>query len=161
MSFEVAFDFASFTIINPEFNPIQNNGHDCGIYVIRHMQHYGSRWYQGVSFESLYGVMQCHVVISVMTVYMPFQFNSEDQRIRLALEIVKHPRNEVRAAVNIAVTAHNLQQAEFNGQTKQANEPPVPGTCDDIVYCKRRDVPTVKKSKYEGPRKYRNHRRRR
>lgn len=135
MSFEVAFNFASFTIINPEFNPIQDNSHDCGIYVIRHMQHYGNRWYQG--------------------------FNSEDQRIRLALEIVKHPQNEVRAAVNIAITAHNLQCTKFNGRTKHANVPPVPGTCDDIVYCKRRDVPTIKKSQYEGPRKYRNHRRRR
>ncbi|XP_050382408.1 uncharacterized protein LOC126799283 [Argentina anserina] len=75
--------FASFTIINPESNHIQDNDHDGGIYVIRHMQYYNNRWYEG--------------------------FNFVDQRKQLALEIVKNPLNEVHAAVNITITTHYLE----------------------------------------------------
>lgn len=36
------------------------------------------------------------------------QFNSADQRVRLALEIVKHPKNEVYDRVKLAVASDVL-----------------------------------------------------
>ncbi|XP_050373006.1 uncharacterized protein LOC126790705 isoform X3 [Argentina anserina] len=59
---------ASSSIMYPEINPTQSNHMDSGIFTIRNMQHYRDCWHEG--------------------------FNSGDQRIRLALEIVNDKSNE-------------------------------------------------------------------
>lgn len=43
------------------------------------------------------------------------QFNSEDQRIRLALEITNHPRNEMNEFVLAAAAAHNQAHVDLHG----------------------------------------------
>ncbi|XP_050364128.1 uncharacterized protein LOC126782844 [Argentina anserina] len=63
----------SYRIIYPEINPTQSNEFDSGIFTVRNMQHYGDYWHDG--------------------------FNSGDQRIKLALEIVNNPYNECLADV--------------------------------------------------------------
>ncbi|XP_061990867.1 uncharacterized protein LOC133709221 [Rosa rugosa] len=65
--------FGSFSITYPERSPIHPTSQDSGIFVIRNMQFYRQRWYQG--------------------------FNSGDQRVRLALEIVNHPMNDMAELV--------------------------------------------------------------
>lgn len=42
-------NFTSYAFADPRANPRQNNGHDCGIYVIRHMQYHRTRWFEGAS----------------------------------------------------------------------------------------------------------------
>ncbi|KAK9929343.1 hypothetical protein M0R45_026445 [Rubus argutus] len=78
---DVYFHFPSFTITVPESNPTMNNNLDSDIFVIRHMQYYNREWFR--------------------------EFNSEDQWIRLALEITNHPRNEMSEFVLVAAAAHN------------------------------------------------------
>ncbi|XP_050387055.1 uncharacterized protein LOC126803313 [Argentina anserina] len=62
-----------FVFQYPTSCPIQRKKEESGIYVIRNMQHYGKRWYDG--------------------------FNPGDQRVRIALEIVGHPLNEYVGSV--------------------------------------------------------------
>lgn len=85
---DVYFHFPSSTIIVPEPNPRMDNNHDSGIFVIRHMQYYNREWFR--------------------------EFNSEDQRIRLALEITNHPHNEMSESVVAAATAHNQADRHAN-----------------------------------------------
>ncbi|KAK9943142.1 hypothetical protein M0R45_008761 [Rubus argutus] len=91
---DVYFHFPSFTVTIPDPNPTVGNNHDSGIYVIRHMQYYRRKWFRG--------------------------FNYEDQRIRLALEIVNHPRNKINPSVVAAACRHN--QAAIDDQAKKIGD---------------------------------------
>ncbi|XP_040375279.1 uncharacterized protein LOC121053032 [Rosa chinensis] len=64
------YHFPSFTLNFSDFNPTHEQRSESGVFVIRHMQYYRGMW--------------------------STTFHSEDQRTRLALEIVLHPRNEHR-----------------------------------------------------------------
>ncbi|KAM5583735.1 hypothetical protein ABKV19_003550 [Rosa sericea] len=68
--------FGSFAITYPGRGALHPRSEDSGIFVIRNMQFYRQRWYLG--------------------------FNSGDQRVRMALEIVNHPRNEILERVWLA-----------------------------------------------------------
>ena len=47
--FGTGWTFSSFSVVSPlDANPIQPNGVDCGIFVIRHMQYYRQLWYDRV-----------------------------------------------------------------------------------------------------------------
>lgn len=47
--FGTEWTFSSFSVVSPlNANPIQPNGVDCGIFVIRHMQYYRQLWYDRV-----------------------------------------------------------------------------------------------------------------
>ncbi|KAK9921072.1 hypothetical protein M0R45_029601 [Rubus argutus] len=66
---DLFFQFQDFELIVPNNNPLQSNPYDCGVYVIRNMQYYGTSWHEN--------------------------FNSSDQRVRLLFEIIRHPKNVV------------------------------------------------------------------
>lgn len=36
--------FGTFEFVALKINPMQTNGHDCGVFLIRNMQHYGVDW---------------------------------------------------------------------------------------------------------------------
>lgn len=36
--------FGTFDFVAPKINPMQTNGHDCGVFLIRNMQHYSEDW---------------------------------------------------------------------------------------------------------------------
>ncbi|KAK9923013.1 hypothetical protein M0R45_031448 [Rubus argutus] len=61
--------FGTFEFVAPKINPMQTNGHDCGVFLIRNMQHYGEDW---------------------STKYV-----SEDHRANLSVECIRNPRNMV------------------------------------------------------------------
>ncbi|XP_050380395.1 uncharacterized protein LOC126797731 [Argentina anserina] len=67
--------------------PIQRRREDSGIFLIRNMQHYRERWYEG--------------------------FNAGDQRVRIALEIVNHPLNE--CAQTVWANVHREQKERAAG----------------------------------------------
>ncbi|KAK9929408.1 hypothetical protein M0R45_026510 [Rubus argutus] len=66
---DLFFQFQDFELIVPNNNPLQSNPYDCGVYVIRNMQYYGTSWHEN--------------------------FNSSDQRVRLLFEIIRHPKNVI------------------------------------------------------------------
>ncbi|KAL6208202.1 hypothetical protein ACLB2K_019153 [Fragaria x ananassa] len=66
----VCSEAASFTYFYPAICTTEVNDYDSGVCVIRNMQFYGQRWYEG--------------------------YNSGDQRMRIALEVVNSPLNECR-----------------------------------------------------------------
>lgn len=68
-SADVYFHLPSFNIIIPEVNPIHEDNAESGIYVIRHMQYHGQKWYT--------------------------QFDPLIHRNLVALDILKHPKNHV------------------------------------------------------------------
>lgn len=45
---DVYYDFPSFPLSVPDGNPTNDNNHDSGIYVARHMQSYREKWFEGV-----------------------------------------------------------------------------------------------------------------
>jgi hypothetical protein len=52
-SADVYFHLPSFNIIIPEVNPIHEDNAESGIYVIRHMQYHGQKWYTQVGPDML------------------------------------------------------------------------------------------------------------
>lgn len=70
-STDVYLHFPSFNISVPQSNPTHDNNYDSGIFVIRHMQHHNNTWYTQA------------------------QFHLNDLRMRIAVEIVTHPRNTI------------------------------------------------------------------
>ncbi|PRQ44332.1 putative Ulp1 protease family catalytic domain-containing protein [Rosa chinensis] len=86
---------ASVCTVYPKEAPTNGKTEDSGIFLIRNMQYYRKRWFEG--------------------------FNSADQRIRLALDIVNHPMNAVRVSVWAAaaqetpIDAKSLGRAAYNG----------------------------------------------
>ncbi|XP_062000868.1 uncharacterized protein LOC133718081 isoform X2 [Rosa rugosa] len=86
---------ASVSIVYPKEGPTNRKTEDSGIFLIRNMQYYRKRWFEG--------------------------FNSGDQRIRLALDIVNHPMNAVRVSVWAAaaqetpIDAKSFGRAAYNG----------------------------------------------
>nr|XP_011467300.1 PREDICTED: uncharacterized protein LOC101308491 [Fragaria vesca subsp. vesca]XP_011467301.1 PREDICTED: uncharacterized protein LOC101308491 [Fragaria vesca subsp. vesca] len=85
----VCSEAASFTYFYPAICTTEVNDYDSGVCVIRNMQFYGQRWYEG--------------------------YNSGDQRMRIALEVVNSPLNECRDDVWDCVylekkNASNLQE---------------------------------------------------
>lgn len=96
----------SFTISDRCSFHNQLNHHDSGIFVIRSMQHYRNRWDEG--------------------------FNSADQRVRLALEIVKNPKNEVIDHVLSVVALEEAAQHPPKGKL-QNDGPEVELNCQPIL----------------------------
>lgn len=90
MRMAMPFNNPSFTISDPCSVHSQLNHHDSGIFVIRSMQHYLNQWYEG--------------------------FNSADQRVRLALEIVRNPKNEVIDRVLFAAASDEAPQQPPEGK---------------------------------------------
>lgn len=90
------FKFAMFNVIITEHNPQQPNEYDCGIYVIRHMQHYKERWYD--------------------------QYESDHQRCKIALETVKHRQNQLRASVKRSVRRHHMVHISENKQKATSHQ---------------------------------------
>lgn len=50
---DVYYDFRRFELTYPTAFPTNENHHDSGIYVVRHMQYYNSNWSEGVSVSIL------------------------------------------------------------------------------------------------------------
>ncbi|KAK9913400.1 hypothetical protein M0R45_037218 [Rubus argutus] len=75
---DVYYDFPSFPLSVPDGNPTNDNNHNSGIYVARHMQSYREKWFEG--------------------------YNSNEQCSLLALEIVKHPKNKLHHLVTKAAS---------------------------------------------------------
>ncbi|KAI5334900.1 hypothetical protein L3X38_025033 [Prunus dulcis] len=72
--FGTGWTFSSFSVVSPlDANPIQPNGVDCGIFVIRHMQYYRQLWYD--------------------------RYDSNVQRMRLAIELLRNEKNQLRDAI--------------------------------------------------------------
>ncbi|KAL6288544.1 hypothetical protein ACE6H2_006054 [Prunus campanulata] len=66
--------FSSFSVVSPlDANPVQPNGVDCGIFVIRHMQYYCQLWHD--------------------------QYDSNVQRMRLAIELLRNEKNQLRDVI--------------------------------------------------------------
>ncbi|KAK9912278.1 hypothetical protein M0R45_036148 [Rubus argutus] len=77
---ELYIKLSSIKLIYPEVDPFVVNIFDFGIYVLRNMQHYRKRSYH--------------------------RFHLADQRVRLALELINNPKNEVIHVVRSAVSTH-------------------------------------------------------
>ncbi|KAK9932444.1 hypothetical protein M0R45_019682 [Rubus argutus] len=90
MRMTMPFNSPSFTISNPCSVRSLLDHHDSGLFVIRSMQHYLNQWYEG--------------------------FNSADQRVRLALEIVRNPKNEVIDRVLFAAALDEAAQQPPEGK---------------------------------------------
>ncbi|KAK9943204.1 hypothetical protein M0R45_008820 [Rubus argutus] len=90
MRMTMPFNSPSFTILDPCSVHSLLDHHDSGIFVIRNMQHYLNQWYEG--------------------------FNSADQRVRLALEIVRNPKNEVIDRVLFAAASDEAAQQPPEGK---------------------------------------------
>ncbi|CAB4309092.1 unnamed protein product [Prunus armeniaca] len=66
--FGTEWTFSFFSVVSPlNVNPIQPNGVNCGIFVIRHMQYYCQLWYD--------------------------RYDSNEQQMRLAIELVRNEKN--------------------------------------------------------------------
>ncbi|KAK9950174.1 hypothetical protein M0R45_005675 [Rubus argutus] len=93
---DVYYDFRRFQLTYPTAFPTNENHHDSGIYVVRHMQYYNSNWFEGV--------------------------NVEDQRCRIALEIVMNPRNEALDIVKKAALGQKSQSTTGLETSKYKNQ---------------------------------------
>ncbi|XP_021802249.1 uncharacterized protein LOC110746345 [Prunus avium] len=72
--FGTGWTFSSFSVVSPlDANPIQPNGVDCGIFVIRHMQYYRQLWHD--------------------------RYDSNVQRMRLAIELLRNEKNQLRDVI--------------------------------------------------------------
>lgn len=49
--------FGSFVYVKPKQTQLQPNGYDCGIFVIRNMQHYGENWAEKVIQIDVNGIV--------------------------------------------------------------------------------------------------------
>ncbi|XP_062020086.1 uncharacterized protein LOC133736560 [Rosa rugosa] len=103
---DVYYHFPSFSLTLAEGDRTNPQTFDSGIFVIRHMQHYLDPWSIG--------------------------FVSEDQRNRVALEIVQSPRNEHRRVVLAAAVGGSTSVG-----AKNAFSPPTGRKCRS--HRKRRD----------------------
>ncbi|ONI14080.1 hypothetical protein PRUPE_4G261000 [Prunus persica] len=72
--FGTGWTFSSFSVVSLlDANLIQPNAVNCGIFFIRHMQYYRQLWYD--------------------------QYNSNVQRMRLAIELLRNEKNQLRDAI--------------------------------------------------------------
>ncbi|ONI16897.1 hypothetical protein PRUPE_3G127900 [Prunus persica] len=72
--FGMGWTFSSFSVVSLLVaNLIQPNAVNCGIFFIRHMQYYRQLWYD--------------------------QYNSNVQRMRLAIELLRNKKNQLRDAI--------------------------------------------------------------
>ncbi|KAJ7958534.1 Ubiquitin-like-specific protease [Quillaja saponaria] len=91
-NFYHGWSFAKFHIKMPENIPIQPNGYDCGMYVIKYMK--------------LAEAMKCP----------NFKFHSDEERLALALDILKGDSNEKRDDLYNAVEAYYKPKREEDRQ---------------------------------------------
>ncbi|KAK9903755.1 hypothetical protein M0R45_000987 [Rubus argutus] len=95
---DVYYDFPSFPLSVPDGNPTNDNNHDSGIYVARHMQSYREKWFEG--------------------------YNSDEQRSLLALEIVEHPKNKLLHLVTKAASGRVRRDESGEGPSKYSKTKP-------------------------------------
>ncbi|KAM5584283.1 ubiquitin-like-specific protease 1A [Rosa sericea] len=70
--FDEGCTFFSFKIIHPDCVPVQKNGFDCGIFMIKFMEDYENASKAGDKYHSM------------------------NERLRIALTLLKHPDNQAR-----------------------------------------------------------------
>lgn len=95
---DVYYDFPSFPLSVPDGNPTNDNNHDSGIYVARHMQSYREKWFEG--------------------------YNSNEQRSLLAHEFVKHPKNKLLHLVTKAASGRVRRDECGEGPSKYSKTKP-------------------------------------
>ncbi|KAJ7958539.1 Ubiquitin-like-specific protease [Quillaja saponaria] len=91
-NFYHGWSFAKFHIKMPENIPIQPNGYDCGMYVIKYMK------------------------LAEATKCPNFKFHSDEERLALALDILKGDINEKRDDLHNAVEAYYMLKREEDRQ---------------------------------------------
>ncbi|XP_062002731.1 uncharacterized protein LOC133720446 [Rosa rugosa] len=98
--FDEGCTFSSFKICHPDCVPIQQNGFDCGIYMLKFMEDYENASKAGDKYHSV------------------------NERLRIALSLLKHPDNQARK--NIAeARQRSLQKVlckKRGPQTMKTNE---------------------------------------
>lgn len=99
------------------YGPRQPNSYDCGVFVIRNMQHYGKAWCAKVPhiyYNSMYSnplrlVIWGNLIDNYTNVFncQKMQYDSNRHRSSLVLECVRNKKNEVKqlqSTINQALT---------------------------------------------------------
>lgn len=74
---DMRFQFQTFELIVPDNNPLQSNLYDCGVYVIRNMQYYGTSWHENVSWLNMsYILFRAYLYLYRLLIYGFYGFDS-------------------------------------------------------------------------------------